>query len=193
MPKGSGYCSRCAASDARGSEFGSSDHGRRQVVLEPVGAASKRLAGRLQARVSALLGRLTSVTSHVGATWDTLSVVDTARVRVTFGPLPSLSDDPEAFAVEVHRRIQTAHGTAQVAQVAAQDEAVSRATEVAALQQTLDETASRYRSVPHRPALSTRIFTSRSPQTGSGTSASSSPGPSVVFTRARTPPSCTAR
>src|SRR6476661_8690724 len=47
---------------------------------------------------------------------------------------------------------------------------------------------SRCRSVPHRPARSTRILTSVGPVSGSGTSSSSSPGPAVVFTSARTRP-----
>ena len=44
----------------------------------------------------------------------------------------------------------------------------------------------RWRSVPHSPARNTRIFTSQSPQAGSGTSISSRPGPAWIFTSART-------
>src|SRR5665811_1947980 len=43
---------------------------------------------------------------------------------------------------------------------------------------------SRCRSVPHKPARWTRIFTSSGPTVGSGRSISSRPGPALRFTKA---------
>ena len=45
-----------------------------------------------------------------------------------------------------------------------------------------------WRSVPHKPALITRILTSPIPGLGSGTSRNSSPGPAWGFTSARIVP-----
>lgn len=133
-------------------EFGSTDHGLRQAVIAPMAGLTQRLVDQLEARLRSLLGRPRNVTIHA-STVESISLVDRPSVRVTFGPLPSITDDPEMFAVEVHRRVQDIHEKAQGAQEAAQSEAVARDAVMKALQRKLDDTTREMESMSRTIAV----------------------------------------
>ncbi|HEX9362401.1 MAG TPA: hypothetical protein VGA47_01300, partial [Candidatus Dormibacteraeota bacterium] len=50
----------------------------------------------------------------------------TARARVGWGPLPSIEDDPQGFAAEVHNRLQRLHNQTQDANESIADERTER-------------------------------------------------------------------
>ncbi len=64
---------------------------------------------------------------------SSIGVASRATARVSFGPLPSIVDDPHEFAEEVHRRLQRVHATVQDAQEAIADERTARVESVSEL------------------------------------------------------------
>ncbi|MGY4768965.1 hypothetical protein ACXC9Q_18795 [Kribbella sp. CWNU-51] len=68
-----------------------------------------------------------------GVAMSSMRMTSRATGRVSFGPLPSIVDDPQGFAEEVHRRLQRAHATGQDAQEAIADEREARVESVSAL------------------------------------------------------------
>lgn len=104
---------------------------------------SSRSAVRSSAVAAGRWGRnllhLKSRPKHVVATGATVSARATvsATGRVSFGPLPSIDDDPQGCADAVHDRFQRVHSTAQDAQDAIADERKARAETVAKLDDRL--------------------------------------------------------
>jgi hypothetical protein len=122
------------------SEFGTGES-LRGVTLGPVARRASAGVAWVEHWVSRLLRRPVSARVHAVAADATIHMTARVTARVDFGPLPSVLEDPEQFAAEVHRRIQSLHEKVQATQDSIGDESGAREQEAAELRSQLDARA----------------------------------------------------
>ena len=89
--------------------------------------SARRLLGRPPPKVTGTFAATVGATSSLSA-----------RGRVRFGPLPSITEDPEGFAAAVDERLRRVHDQVQTVQEATADETTARTTEVSTLREDLE-------------------------------------------------------
>lgn len=108
------------------------------VVLRPIAEPTRDIVRRIDSRARRLLGRPPrKVTGTVSGTAG-ITFSSSMRGRVRFGPLPSITDDPEGFAAAVDERLRRVLDQVQTAQEATADETTARTKEVSTLRGDLE-------------------------------------------------------